>query len=362
MQTVHYFVKPDDSELRLHVCRITPDAPPKFTVQIVHGIAERIGRYLPLMRHIAECGGAVIIHDLRGHGSSVPDFSALGCMNCSNSDLLNDIDAVYSTLNSPLADGETISPVLSDDNDGDDSGKYDVKPPRYLLGFSMGALIAGLYAARSSEELAGLILAGLPHREPFVSFGILGLDILCLLCGKNSKLTGLNNSAFNRYNKYFEAEPESDGKFLWLSVDIENRLRFERDPSCNRKSSTGTYRRLLMLLRDMYRPSSWNMDRTDLPIILLCGESDPVAGNEKWRRDSEKFLADMGYNNITVTTYPLRHEIFMDRGRETPFRDVTDFISRTIDDDIRRQTARRDEYCPQFDKGAENGNSPENTD
>lgn len=356
MQTVHYFVKPDDSDVRLHVCRITPDTTPIFTVQIVHGIAERIGRYLPLMRHIVSHGGAVIIHDLRGHGSSISDISALGCMNCSNNDLINDIDAVYSTIYSSPSDGETISTKKADEVDS--LSAYDIKPPRYILGFSMGALIAGLYAARSSSNLAGLILAGLPHREPLVSFGIIGLDILCLLCGKNAKLAGLNNSAFNRYNKFFEAEPESDGKFLWLSADIENRIRFEHDPICNRKNSVGTYRRLLLLLRDMYRPSSWDMDRTNLPIMLMSGETDPVAGNEKRRQDSEKFLSDMGYTYITTKVYPrLRHEIFMDNGREIPFGDLIEFINSTLNSDIERQTALRDEYNLQFGDNKNSGNA-----
>ena len=68
MQVSHYYVTPDDGVTRLHVCRILPETEPRFVLQIVHGIAERAERYLPLLSYIASCGGIAVIHDLRGHG------------------------------------------------------------------------------------------------------------------------------------------------------------------------------------------------------------------------------------------------------------------------------------------------------
>ncbi len=344
MPITHYYVTPDDGITRLHVCRVTPepDTALRFAVQIVHGIAERVERYLPLLEYIASCGGVAVIHDLRGHGRSVPNPRLLGHCGDLYHTYRTDLDAVYYSINENPAEGEVITPRLPED--------YEISAlPRYLLGFSMGSLIAGLYAAESSADLAGLILTGLPHREPFVSFGILGLNVLTLFGGERAKPQWFHKRAFTRYNRNFTPEPESDGQFLWLSNDLSNRETFITDPVCNRPNSLGTYITLLKLLRDLYRPASWNMDRRDLPIFITSGEFDPVAGGEKWGKDGVKFLEDMGYTDVRTKIYEgFRHEIYMDTGRELPYADVLAFIDETIEADNARREAKRNEYENQF--------------
>ena len=91
------------------------------------------------------------------------------------------------------------------------------------------------------------------------------------------------------------------------------------------------------------------MDRRDLPVLLTAGEDDPVTGGEKWRKDSAKFLADMGYADIRRKVYPgFRHEIYHDTGREIPFADVMEFIHATVDADNARREAKLGEYQNQF--------------
>jgi alpha-beta hydrolase superfamily lysophospholipase len=342
MQVSHYYVTPDDGVTRLHVCRILPETEPRFVLQIVHGIAERAERYLPLLSYIASCGGIAVIHDLRGHGHSAPNARLLGHCGDLYETYRADIDLVYASVYEYPADGEVISPRLPE--------TYEIQPlPRYLFGFSMGALIAGLYAAESSAELAGLILAGLPRRQPLASLGIAGMEILTLFCGERAKPLWFHNRAFRNYNRNFTPEPESDGQFLWLSNDIGNREAFRDDPLCNRPNSLGMYRTMLKFVRDLYRPASWNMDRRDLPLLLAAGEYDPVTGGAKWRKDSAKFLADMGYTDIRTKVYPgLRHEIYHDTGREVPFADVIGFIDETIAADNARRQRKMDEYQSMF--------------
>ncbi len=91
------------------------------------------------------------------------------------------------------------------------------------------------------------------------------------------------------------------------------------------------------------------MDRRDLPVYVIAGELDPVAGGSKWMADSIKFLEDMGYTNIKSKLYEgFRHEIFMDTGREVPFADVAGFIEETIDKEQDRLSAKQNEYQKQF--------------
>ena len=342
MPISYYTVTPDGGVTRLHVLCARPDGEPRFVLQIVHGIAERLERYTELLGYIASCGGVAVIHDLRGHGRSVPNPRLIGHCGDLYETCRTDIDAVYYSINENPAEGEVIAPRLPE--------KYEVQPlPRYLLGFSMGSLIAGLYAAESSADLAGLILAGLPRRQPMVSFGVFGLEFLSFFCGERAKPMWLHKLAFSNYNRQFTPEPESDGQFLWLSNDIANREAFMNDPLCNCPKSLGMYTTLLKFVRDMYRPASWNMDRRDLPVFVAAGEFDPVTGGEKWRKDAVKFLADMGYTDIRTKVYGgFRHEIYHDTGREVPFADLIAFVEDTIEAENARKQAKRDEYQAQF--------------
>ncbi len=342
MPITYYSVTPDGGVTRLHVLCARPDTEPRFVLQIVHGIAERSERYLPFLEYIASCGGIAVIHDLRGHGHSVPNERLLGHCGDLYTTYLTDIKAVFASVNEQPAEGERISPKLPEN--------YEIPSlPQYLLGFSMGSLIAGLYAAESSENLAGLILGGLPRRQPIVSLGIAGMELLCLFCGERAKPMWLHKRAFSNYNRKFTPEPESDGQFLWLSNSIANREAFINDPLCNRPNSLGMYTTMMKFVRDLYRPASWNMDRRDLPVLLTAGEDDPVTGGEKWRKDGAKFLADMGYTDIRRKVYPgFRHEIYHDTGREIPFADVLAFIDDTIGADNARREAKLGEYQNQF--------------
>ena len=294
------------------------------------------------MTYAASCGGIAVVHDLRGHGHSVPNPRLLGHCDELYAMYCQDLDAVYASVWEHPAEGEVIVPRLPEAHE-------ILKLPHYLLGFSMGALIAGLYAAESSRNLAGLILAGLPHRQPWISFGVFGMEFLTFFAGDRAKPKGFNKRAFTRYNKPFTPEPESDGQFLWLSNDLENRRKFAEDPICNRPNSLGTYETMLKFVRDFYRPASWNMDRRDLPVYVTAGEHDPVAGGERRMRDGVKFLADMGYTDVRmVVCGGFRHEIYLDTGREGTFADLMAFIDSTIDSENARLDARRGEYVSQF--------------
>lgn len=321
-----YFVKRQDSKksspTALSVMRCTPDSPPRFIVQIIHGISERKERYAELLEIIAQSGGTAVIHDLRGHGNSVKSRGELGYFGDfgANYDILcDDIDAVFASLAENPENGgflENITP----------NGDTYPAIPRFLLGFSMGALIASIYTSRRAERVSGVILSGLPHREPLISFGLAGLNLLSLIGGETWKPKFLNKYAFSRYNRHFWREPDSDGQFLWLSNDLENRRNFANDPICNHPKTVNAYENLLRLVRDTYRPSSWDMPCPNLPILITAGEFDPIAGGDKAVLWGAKFLSDMGFTNVKTTMYRgMRHEIYFDFGKEVPTGDVVAF-------------------------------------
>lgn len=255
--------------------------------------------------------------------------------------LHTDIDAVYASVYKDVPENGRM------EISAEDMPKVDPLP-RYLLGFSMGALVAGSYAGQYDESLAGLLLCGLPHREPFSSVALTWVRFLSLFFGETGRPPFFGSYSFSRYNRLFQKAGEV-GEFLWLSNDKANIEAFRADPKCGVENTISAYRFLLTLVRDMYKPASWEMARRDLPIWLFSGEKDPVAGGEKWVLDSENFLSDIGYTNIDNRIFPdLRHEIFMDTNKESVWQEVADCILATVESEQARLDEMREKEAAEY--------------
>ena len=363
----HYYVRydyPDTAEegrLWLSTMRIVPEQP-RFILQILHGVDEHKGRYLPLMESIARCGGIVVCHDRRGHGESVfPE--GLGYPGDRPDDyLLSDIDAVYASVFQPIsADGL----VLIHD---EDYPKIDPLP-RYLLGFSMGSLEAAMYLGANDSGLAGCFLCGMPHWEPFVNLARVWVWFLSLFGGETARPFLMNLYALQRYNAAFrknarhpEKEPDdlsfsdfldslSDSEedeaiwedsrenpdkaandFLWLSEDVENRRKFAADPLCGADMTIAQFRYLLRLVHDSYTSAYYDRLHRDIPLWFFSGADDPIAGGKKRTADTARFFRNIGYTAVENRLFPhMRHEIFEDTDRESAYKAVADAIDSVND-------------------------------
>ncbi len=331
--------------VRLAACVSAPDNPAdaRFVLQIFHGVCERYERYKGLIRDIAAAGGIVIVHDIRGHGLSIGDgqagFTGSGGRIWQNH--ITDADFArlaaleqYEEYAADIYNNEGKSPEYDEQGYSKDTATQpapDLRSlPLFIMGFSMGAMLASMYASHAHVNLSGLILAGLPkHESPLpLNLGLAGLNLMALLFGEDYCSPMLNRFGFNRYNRGFEREPYSDGRFLWLSNDYQNRVNFASDPLCFHPNPVILYETLFRLVRDVYKPASWDVPDKNLPVLLMAGEHDPVSGGEDGMIYAEKFLRDMGFRRVTSMMYRgLRHEIFYDCGKEEPIRDLIEFVS-----------------------------------
>lgn len=111
-----------------------PDGKPKAVLQVVHGYAEHIDRYAFVMNELVPAGYALFGTDHRGHGRS---------------------DGRRAYVNS-------FQEFIDDQRQFRDEVVLKALPdvPYFVLGHSMGSLIAMNYAEQSPERLVGLILSG----------------------------------------------------------------------------------------------------------------------------------------------------------------------------------------------------------
>jgi acylglycerol lipase len=119
---------------RLFTQQWLPDDQAKAVIVIAHGLAEHSSRYAHVARYLVQSGYAVYTFDQRGHGQSRGD--RLGYFE--RFDLLSEDLRQYVEL----AQAEQKS------------------GPPFLLGHSMGSLLALYYAIRHQTALKGLVVSG----------------------------------------------------------------------------------------------------------------------------------------------------------------------------------------------------------
>ena len=114
--------------LRLFQRRWLPGSEPRAEVLLVHGFIEHGGRYAPTAEALASRGYAVSVMDLRGHGKS----DGPRCWIRSFDEYIDDLDC-SSTASSSGPEGK----------------------PVFVLGHSLGGLIAVLWCIRCQRSSAG---------------------------------------------------------------------------------------------------------------------------------------------------------------------------------------------------------------
>jgi len=110
-----------------------PDAEPRAVVVLVHGMHEHMGRYVHVIDALTQHGYAVYGQDHRGHGESqgVRGF-------------VERFDYLVDDLHLLVSKAHTTHPQL----------------PLFMVGHSMGGLIAVRYALQHQANLTGLIVSG----------------------------------------------------------------------------------------------------------------------------------------------------------------------------------------------------------
>ena len=126
-----YSTAPDGHAIFHHFMR--PDEAPQALVLVAHGYSEHSGRYLHVLRALAEAGFAAVAPDHRGHGRSA---RLLGFV-------------------------ERFEPILEDLRQVRQEALERIgQVPVFILGHSMGGLVTVRYVQRYPEDVLGAVTVG----------------------------------------------------------------------------------------------------------------------------------------------------------------------------------------------------------
>ncbi|MDD5128003.1 MAG: lysophospholipase [Dehalococcoidales bacterium] len=255
-----------------------PSDRPRAILLVVHGLAEHGGRYGNLVNHFVTAGYTVYSFDHSGHGRSegtrcyVPRFA----------DYLADLRKMIDIIHAEQPDQKI-----------------------YLVGHSMGGLIAAAFTALYQSGLAGLVLAA-PTYKAGVSispFSRAMAPILSVLLPKMG-VTALDASAICRDEAVVSA--------------------YINDPLVYRGKVTA--RLGAELLRAMQRLPSL-LAEIKLPVLILQGTADRLT-NPKGSCELYELL---GTPDKTLQKYEgFYHEVFNEAGREQVFADMEAWLATRV--------------------------------
>lgn len=114
---------------------VPPEGDPRAVVFLVHGLAEHSGRYAHVGAFLVERGYAVYTQDLRGHGQS----DGLRGYIAHTDVFLDDLYACFQQVRGANPESKV-----------------------FILGHSMGAVLALIFAGQHQAELAGVVTSGAP--------------------------------------------------------------------------------------------------------------------------------------------------------------------------------------------------------
>ncbi|MFY9608638.1 MAG: lysophospholipase [Blastocatellia bacterium] len=240
-------------------------------VALVHGFGEHSGRYDRLGVHLNAHGYSVTGYDHRGHGLSdgLPGHVE------SFGEYEDDLDRIIAAVRARSA------------------GR-----PIFLIGHSMGGLVALRYLATRSSALAGAVISapliGLASPVPAHKL------VIGRVAARLAPHLRLNN----------EINPAD------LSRDPEVGKAYASDPLVNRKVSARWYAEAT---RAMLEVNEW-APRITLPLIVMHGTDDRLASVDATKRLFER----IGVSDKELVIYPgFYHELFNEPEKQQIFDRVT---------------------------------------
>ena len=255
-----------------------PDGDTRAAIVLVHGLGEHSGRYAYLAQHCTDRGFAVHALDHYGHGKSdgqaghVERFSVY-------------LDGVRALLERVQAEHPDL--------------------PLFLVGHSMGGLIAAASLPQVQSAFRACVLSGPAFRTPEPPSTPLKLvNRLFSGLAPTAPLLGLDPSGVSR--------------------DPDVVRAYVSDPLVHHGKLSA---RLLAEMMRAMDDTLANASRVELPLLVLHGEQDQLT----CPTGSEDFHERAASADKTLKIYPgLYHEIFNEPEKDAVLGDMTDWLEKHL--------------------------------
>ncbi|MBE4949811.1 alpha/beta fold hydrolase [Chryseobacterium culicis] len=291
-----------NTESQLFYTLFSPETA-KATLLIVHGMQEHSGRYAEIAAYFASHGIAVLTYDHLGHGKSVKNKKEIGFFQLEKPD------------ERLIADAEMMADYLA--------GQFP-EVPHFILGHSMGSFITRCLLQKASSKFAGAIITGTGGPLPGIDVLRGYLSLANAIAPRhrtflNSVFTSVNNNHFKKDKDFSDTS--------WLSVNPENRKKFEQDELCGIPFTHNAFYTLFSIYKKATARNWASSISKSFPFLFVSGHNDPIGDFGKGVMHTVDNLKADGFQNVDVKIYPdMRHEILNESIREEVLQEIHNWI------------------------------------
>ncbi|MBP8881440.1 MAG: alpha/beta hydrolase [Dermatophilaceae bacterium] len=274
--------------IELQVYRWAPEGQPRAVVQVQHGLGEHAGRYRRFAEALTGAGYLVYAPDGRGSGRT-----ARGAYGQWGPD----------SWPGWVDDVARLTARIRADHPG---------LPLALFAHSMGSFATQQFlveqaVAEDPMQVDSVVLSGTTDVGGLVPM-----------------LDSPEPADLSAFNAGFEHRTG----FEWLSRDPAEVDKYVADEGCGFESEP--FRGIPTLL-PATDPQRLAAIRADLPILLVSGDADPLAGGGAAVEVVGQRYRDAGLRDVTVRLYAgARHELLNETNRDEVTADILVFLDRTV--------------------------------
>ncbi len=268
--------------------RWDPEGPPRAAVQLTHGMGEHARRYDHVARALNDAGFVVYAQDHRGHGASADPGMHGNLGQGGWAALVDDIGLLSAKIRADHPD-----------------------LPLILLGHSMGSFAVQQYLFDHNADADGVVLTGTAAID--LLEGALDLD------------QPMDLAMFNA--PFQPARTDYD----WLSRDEAIVDAYVADEWCGFGIDTASARAMFLGARRGADPAQVAAIRSNLPVYIAVGQSDPVNGGLALLTPLTDRYKAAGLTDVTVRIYPdARHEILNETNRDEVIAELNGWLDRVV--------------------------------
>jgi acylglycerol lipase len=249
----------------------------KAGIVIIHGLGEHSGRYHKVAMNLVEDGFNVYMFDLRGHGKSDGVLAAVDTFD----DYLDDLAVCLKRI------------------------RRKQEEPLFLMGLSMGGLIAALYTATHEPALRGIILI-----SPAVRLG--------------GHVSPFWKRLIQLIGRVFPGMPTVSIEPEWLSRDEQVVDDYQNDPLVYHGKIPAVTGLAMLRAGKLLREQ---MDRIQVPALILHGEMDRLTSPEA----SRELVDGIGSNDKTLKMFEnMEHDLLHEPEKQQVMKEIREWINNRI--------------------------------
>lgn len=279
-------------------------------IQIAHGMGETTDYYEEFSEQMAKVGFIVYINEGRGHGRTAGDINEPSY--AEHAGYMGE-----DGINWMVEDLKILTDRIKIENPG---------LPIFLLGHSLGSVLAQIYAYKYGNEVNGIIYSGTTgpiHMKKITRLIEISNEEVKEKGRKAVSIESLN-AFFEHFNDEFQP---SKTDYDWLTSDSSMLEDTLSSPYAAIEYKVGYFEDLFNALKDIHSPSVIEEIPKNLPIFSISGSKDPFGDNGNGVKELFKIYEQYDIRDATYKIYENgRHEMLREVNRDEVIMDLRNWL------------------------------------